>query len=269
MIPVSVIVVIKNEEKNIAHCLSALNRFEDVWVIDSNSQDKTAEIAKSFPVTVQNFQWTGQYPKKRQFCLDTLPLKYDWVLFIDADEIIPDTLINEIQKKLLTHPAEAGFFIIGKYRLDKIILRFGLHNKKISLLHRGRMEYPIVDDLDIPGMGEIEGHYQPVLKASAKHLKIGYLEHFIIHDGLVDERAWGFRHQKYARWESGMNAKGAWPRDPIGWRERIKSYLRRSKYRAEIVFVSGYFLKLGVLDGRNGLFWAKQRYKYLKNIKEM
>jgi glycosyltransferase involved in cell wall biosynthesis len=114
MIPASVIIVTKNEEKNIAKCLTKLSRFDDLWVIDSDSQDKTVEIAKNFPVTVQNFQWNKHYPKKRQYCLDTLPLKNDWVFFVDADESIPDALIDEIENLLSSNPTEAGYFINGR-----------------------------------------------------------------------------------------------------------------------------------------------------------
>jgi len=269
MIPASVIIVTKNEEKNIAKCLTKLSRFDDLWVIDSDSQDKTVEIAKNFPVTVQNFQWNKHYPKKRQYCLDTLPLKNDWVFFVDADESIPDALIDEIENLLSSNPTEAGYFINGRYCIHQKILKFGFHNKKIVLLHRGRMEFPAVDDLDIPGMGEIEGHYQPVLKENAKRLKIGTLKNFMIHGTLDDMRGWSFRHEKYARWEVGMNKKGAWPEDPIAWREFVKSTIRRSRFRPQIVFLGVYLLKLGFLDGRNGLFWAKQRYKYLKKINSL
>lgn len=269
MISVSVVVVTKNEEKNIARCLNGLSRFNDVWVIDSASQDKTVEIAKKFPVTVQNFIWNGQYPKKRQYCLDNLPLKYDWVLWVDADEFIPDILIDEIENLFFIEPIEAGFFMTTKYRINEKILKFGFHNKKIGLFHRGRMEFPVVDDLDISGMGEIEGHYQPVLKTNAQHLNIGTLKNYMIHDALDDMRAWNFRHEKYARWESGMNEKATWPTDPIKCREIAKVYLRRSRFRAEIMFFVGFFLKLGVLDGKNGLFWARQRYKYINKINRL
>jgi glycosyltransferase involved in cell wall biosynthesis len=269
MIRASVIVVTKNEENNIAKCLAKLSRFDDVWVIDSESQDKTVQIAKNFPVTVRNFQWNKQYPKKRQYCLDSLPLKYDWVFFVDADELIPDILIDEIENLISSDPVEPGFFITGKYSIHQKILNFGFQNKKIVLLHRGRMEFPVVDDLDVPGMGEIEGHYQPVLKKEFQNLKVGTLKNFMIHDTLDDVRVWNFRHEKYARWEAGMNAKGAWPQDPIAWREFIKSSIRRSRFRPEIVFLGAYLLKLGFLDGRNGLFWAKQRYKYLNKINSL
>ena len=266
MIAVSVLVVTKNEEKNISKCLDALTRFDEVWIVDSASRDKTVELASAKNVHVHAYQWNGQYPKKRQWCLDNLPLQHDWVFMVDADEIVTDELVSEIETIISQNPDEAGFFIVGRYVMSNKILRFGIPNQKIALLHKSRMEFPIVDDLDIPGMGEIEGHYQPVLKSGCAELTIGMLKNHMIHDAMDDERAWAFRHEKYARWEIGMNQKNAWPKDPVPQRERAKQFLRRSAFRPELVFLLGYIVKLGFLDGRQGLQIAKKRYAYLKKI---
>lgn len=264
MIPVSVIIVTKNESRNILSCLDQLTDFSDIWVVDSESRDGTADLARSRQVNIVDYKWNGQYPKKRQWCLNMLPLKHDWIFFVDADEIIPAELTNEIERLILSDPVEAGFFIEGRYRLNGKILCHGIPNQKIALLHKGRMEFPVVDDLDIPGMGEIEGHYQPVCKNNGP---IGRLSHFMIHDALQDERAWIFRHEKYARWEAGMNIKNAWPIDPIAWRQAAKQFLRNSFFRAEIVFLVGFVFKLGFLDGQEGLKLLKMRYGYLKLIR--
>jgi glycosyltransferase involved in cell wall biosynthesis len=265
----SVIIVTKNEAQRLPACLSALKDFEDVWVVDSTSRDGTADIAAAQGAKVITYSWNGQYPKKRQWCLNSLPLRYDWVLFVDADEIIPQKLIAEIETVLDKNPDEAGFFIIGLYRLGQKILRHGFYNAKIALLHRARMEFPVVDDVDIPGMGEIEGHYQPVLKTGCKGLKIGTLQSVLFHDALEDERAWIFRHEKYARWEAGMNKRNVWPVDPIGWRQKAKMFMRHHAFRAELMFIVGYIFKLGFLDGSAGLYIARMRYWYHKKIKEL
>jgi glycosyltransferase involved in cell wall biosynthesis len=272
MIPVSVVIVTKNESQNIIACLEQLNRFDDVWVVDSASRDGTIDLAKTKNAQVVSYQWNGQYPKKRQWCLENLSLKYDWVFFVDADEMIPNILIDEIEKVILSAPPEAGFFIVGRYRIQGKILQHGSPNQKIALLHRARMEFPVIDDLDIPGMGEIEGHYQPVLKSAYADAPIGSLESHMIHDALNDakaERAWLFRHEKYARWEAGMNAKQSWPKDPIVWRDKAKAFLRSSYFRPQIVFLVGFVLKLGFLDGAQGLKMSKMRYAYLKKIQNM
>lgn len=266
-VAVSVIVVTKNEAHQIAGCLKVLSAFDDVWVVDSNSRDGTAECAETYGANVTPYTWNGQYPKKRQWCLENLPLKYDWVLFVDADEILSSELINEIDGTIKSHPDAAGFFVTGRYSVGGKILRFGIPNRKIVLFHKHRMEFPVVDDLDIPGMGEIEGHYQPVLKKNSQHMKIGTLKSAMIHFALDDDRAWMFRHEKYARWEAGMNEKNAWPIDPIPWRQRVKTYLRMSRFRPELVFFVCFFGKLGFLDGSAGLDFARKKAFYYQMIK--
>ncbi len=271
MISVSVVIVTKNESSNIIGCLDQLKRFDDIWVIDSGSRDGTGDLARTKNAQVISYQWNGQYPKKRQWCLENLSLQYDWIFFVDADEIIPNELIDEIEGIILSSPHEAGFFIVGRYRIQGQVLKYGIPNQKIALLHRARMEFPVVDDLDIPGMGEIEGHYQPVLKSGVA-CPIGKLKNYMIHDALNDakaERSWLFRHEKYARWEAGMNAKKCWPEDPIAWRERAKIFLHHFHFRPQIIFFIGFVFKLGFLDGARGFKLSKMRYSYLKKINKL
>lgn len=78
-IPVSVIVVTKNESSNMARCLLALDEFDEVVVVDSNSTDGTVQASKSFKARVENFTWNGIYPKKRQWILDNISLKHDYI----------------------------------------------------------------------------------------------------------------------------------------------------------------------------------------------
>ena len=66
-IPVSVVVMTKNEERNIAKCLKALVEFDEVFVVDSDSTDATCAMATALGARVSNFQWNGKYPKKKQW----------------------------------------------------------------------------------------------------------------------------------------------------------------------------------------------------------
>lgn len=262
MIPVSVIVVTKNEEKKLSTCLDALSGFSQVIVVDSASQDKTADIAKRDGVDFVNFIWSRQYPKKRQWCLDNLDLRHDWVLFVDADEIVTDGLKDELTELFSKEPEHCGYFIKSRYVMNGKILRHGLQNKKLVLFDKTRVEFPLVDDLDIPGMGEIEGHYQPIIKAGANDCSIGELKSYFIHDALDDQRAWEFRHHKYARWEQGMNEKNAWPEDPKLFRNCAKKMLRHSRFHPQLVYFISYILLFGFLDGREGRKFAKMKKDY-------
>src|SRR6266851_362871 len=79
-VPVSVIVPVRNEARNLRACLESLCGVGEIYVVDSGSTDETSQIAHSFGARVVQFQYQGGWPKKRQWALDTLPLSYDWVL---------------------------------------------------------------------------------------------------------------------------------------------------------------------------------------------
>jgi glycosyltransferase involved in cell wall biosynthesis len=267
-IPVSVLIITKNAGSHISECVESLGDFEQVIVVDSASTDETCNLAARHGVEIVNFTWNGTYPKKRQWCLDMLHLKHDWVLFVDADERVMPCLVREIRQifRRKEPPVEAGFFITGQYAWGKKILSFGTRNRKIALLHRRRMMFPVVDDLDCPGMGEIEGHYQPVLKDGYQG-KIGWLKHMMLHHTCTDYQEWLARHRRYAAWEICMNGKKVWPRDPIASRELLKKLLRSLVLRPELIFLHSYILKLGFLDGVAGFHFAKSRWRYYHMIR--
>lgn len=94
-VPCSVVVMTKNEELNIAKCLTSVSDFAEVFVVDSGSVDRTCEIAKSIGAAVVPFEWNGKYPKKKQWCLENLPFAYEWALYVDADEECGSTLARD------------------------------------------------------------------------------------------------------------------------------------------------------------------------------
>lgn len=264
-IPVSVIVTTKNEEKNIERCLAALADFSELVVVDSHSQDRTCAIAAQFGAQVVSFRWDGKYPKKRQWCLDTLALKYDWVFWVDADEVVTPELVEEIRHVFASPVQDAGFFVRGQYVWRGKLLRHGMMNNKIVLFDRRKMEFPLVDDTDIEGMGEMEGHYQPVLK-DGKSGAIGQVKSAMVHFAAEDMNAWEARHQRYAKWEAGMIRKNAWVMDPIIWRESLKVAIRTSFLRPFIMFFYSYVWCFGFLDGQEGFDFALSRYRYCRMI---
>lgn len=267
-IPVTAIVVTKNEEARIARCLEALSDFDEVLVVDSNSSDATCDIAQKMGARVECFLWDGAYPKKRQWCLDRLELAHDWVFFVDADEIVTRNVVDEIAALFdAEQPTEAGFFIEAQYIWRGRLLHHGLKNKKLVLFDRRRVCFPVVDDLELPGMGEIEGHYQPVLKDGFVADVIGSLRSVMQHDACDDKQAWEERHWRYAFWEAGMKARDAWPKDPVVWRQKLKVIFRAMPFRDIAAFVHCYVFKLGVLDGVAGYDFARSRARYYQMIR--
>ncbi len=87
--PISVLIPTKNEAANIGRCLTQLHGWADEVVIaDSQSEDNTVQIAQSFEAKVIQFYYSGGLPKKRQWALDTYPFRNEWILLLDADEIL-------------------------------------------------------------------------------------------------------------------------------------------------------------------------------------
>lgn len=261
MIPVTAVIAAKNEEDNLRHCLPPLAKHcDEVIVLDSHSSDKTQDIVQKLGATLVPFQWNGQYPKKRQWCLDHVPMKHDWVFFIDADEIADDKLFNELRALQWD---KDGYFVSSRMVWNGRLLKHGMRNNKLCLIRRDKFCFPVIDDLDIAGMGEMEGHYQPV--AIEGTVTIGQVNTPITHYDMKDE--WKVRHQRYAEWEACMNIRQTWPVDPVPVRQFLKSILRRSAFRPLIVFTHGYVLKGGFLDGREGFDYALARAAYARDIR--
>lgn len=262
-IPVSILITTLNEAENLPRCLAALENFDEVIVIDSGSRDGTVEIARSFGAQVVDYKWNEKYPKKRQYCLDHLNLKHDFIFFVDADEVLTPQLAYEIAA--LDFSA-AGYFIKGRYVWKGKALRFGLQNNKLALFDRRKIEFPVVEDLDIFGMGEVEGHYQPVLKKECRGEKIGQLQTSLLHYAYEDEADWAARHERYARWEAQMIRRNAYPQDPSVFRQRLKRIFRALPFRGLIGFIHSYFLKFGILDGVAGFEFARSRFIYYRLV---
>ncbi|MGC1650626.1 MAG: glycosyltransferase, partial [Candidatus Sulfotelmatobacter sp.] len=78
LLPLSVIIPVRNEAHNLRRCLESLHSAGEIYVIDSQSSDDTAAIAQSYGAKVVQFHYAGGWPKKRQWAMNTLPLAYDW-----------------------------------------------------------------------------------------------------------------------------------------------------------------------------------------------
>lgn len=265
MIPAAAIVVTKDEGENIAHCLlPLLGVFRRVLVVDSRSGDDTAATARAMGAEVVTFTWDGRYPKKRQWCLDHIDALDDWVFFIDADEVATPALLREMRLLFARTPDADGYFVRGRYSWMGRRLKFGQTNNKLCLFRRSKFRFPVVDDLDIPGMGEIEGHYQPIPQGEG--VRIGQLRESVLHDNRKGRGDWLRRHARYAAWESGMTRRGAHPVDPVPWREDLKRMTRASWLRPYLVFLYGYVARGGFLDGVAGFDFALHRASYARDV---
>jgi len=105
---ISVIIITKNEEKNIKACLESISWADEITIVDAESEDRTVELTKQFNGRVFIKKWEGFVLQKR-FALNQA--NNEWVLSLDADERISAELKNEILKK---DPGEFNGFLIRR-----------------------------------------------------------------------------------------------------------------------------------------------------------
>jgi len=256
--PVSVIVPVKNEAANLRRCLPALAWADEIWVIDSQSTDETAEVAAEFGAKVVQFQFNGTYPKKKNWSLENLPFANDWFLIIDADEVAPPELAEEIACRIVTDEADGYYLNMKYFFLGRRIRHCGYSecwNLRLFRHKLGRFEKMPVP----PGArtGDNEAHEHVILKG-----RVERLVHELDHYAYPDLSTWLEKHDRYATWEAIQ--RDHFRRQPIpkglGPGKTFKRMLRkiymRLPLRPAVRFVYAYFVRLGFLDGRAGLYFC-------------
>lgn len=259
-IPVSVVVSVKNEELNLPYCLNKLNNFDEVVVVDSSSTDKTPEIVKKFGFKLVDFKWDGKFPKKRNWTLENVNLKNDWILFLDADEYLTDEFINEVSIKI-SHENYSGYwiyynnFFLGKEQ------KFGLKMRKLALFKKdaGRFEYIAEDKWSHLDM---EIHEHPIIKGA-----VGKIKSTIVHNDYKGLEHYISRHNSYSSWEAkrylSLKKDKAIERTI---RQQIKYSLINTGLLPYLYFFGTYILKGGFLDGITGLYFARFKSIYFFQI---
>lgn len=264
MIPVSLIIMTKNEERNIEKCLRSVSMFDQIFVVDSGSEDRTCEIAEDWDASIVQFKWNGRYPKKKQWCLENLPFKYDWVFYVDADEEIYPELADEIFDLMAGGPKHSGYFVSYDYLFLGSVLKHGHRIYKLVLFDRHKGRFLEYEDLNVSNMWEVEGHYQPKIQGSTGILKNRMLHND--HDSLFQ---YFERHNRYSDWEASLRGKNVLlsPEETLpGVRKLMKKIFDKLPFRALIAFFHCYCLKLGFLDGLPGFHFALARAFYYWQI---
>jgi glycosyltransferase involved in cell wall biosynthesis len=252
-LPIAVIIPTKNEAANITGAVrSVIRHAASVTVVDSASTDDTRQLAEKAGAEVVDYTWDGRYPKKKQWCLDHVRTETDWVLFLDGDETPSPALLAELYRIFgdgrRVRPAAfdipLGYWFAGRR------LRHGHTIVKRALVDRTRARFPEPDDLDAPGMGEQEGHYQPLADPVYR------LRATIEHRDLDPVRTWFERHNRYSDWE-------AWLENHPEVREQVRTaktrqgqLFHRAPLKPLVSFAYAYLWRRGFLDGRAGLDYA-------------
>lgn len=255
--PVSVIVPVKNEIRNIERCLRHLQWADEVFVVDSQSTDGTAEKAREMGAEVVQFHFNGTYPKKKNWSLDNLPLRNGWVLIVDGDEVVTSELRDEIAKAI-TRDEFDGYFLNFRYQfLGRWIRHCGYYPVWVMRLFKhklGRYEKMPVR----PGSrtGDSEAHEHIILDGKA-----GYMKNDVLHYPYPSISDWVEKHDRYSNWEAELYERFLLTDDfasgkRIGASQRMKRWLKRVYLRLPLRFVFRFFYayiwKRGFLDGRPG-----------------
>jgi glycosyltransferase involved in cell wall biosynthesis len=259
-IPITVVVSVKNEELNLQKCLEKLNDFSQVLVVDSMSTDKTPEIVRSFKYELIDFQWNGKFPKKRNWTLRNIALHNDWVLFIDADEFLTEKFITTISK-LIQNTSHSGFvlnynnFFMGKQ------LKHGDKMRKLAFFRKSQGEYERIEE-DGWSTLDMEIHEHPILLGS-----VGEITTPIIHNDYKGLNHYIARHNSYSTWEANryMNIQKDKSKE-LNSRQKVKYFLISTGFLPFVYFIYSYFVKLGILDGKQGLYFAKYKSNYFFQI---
>jgi glycosyltransferase involved in cell wall biosynthesis len=259
-LPVSVIVAARNEEKNLPRCLEALRDLGEVYVIDSQSSDATPEIARSFGAKVVQFNYQGGWPKKRQWAIDTLPLEFDWILLVDADEALTPALSEEIRGAIVGGNA-AGYYVSLRMHFLGRVLRHGDASFwKLALFRRGKGRYECrLRDQDL-SMADMEIHEHVVVDGPTARLK-----NPLIHHNVESLSRYIQKHDEYSNWEArvllqGEPAGSELPPSLFGTQAQRRRWLKKRLFALPgspvLLFVYRYFLRLGFLDGVPGLIYC-------------
>lgn len=243
---ISGLIITYNEEKNIREVLECFDFCDEVVIVDSFSADKTLEIASEFPKVkiIQNkFE---DFTKQRNLALDAA--KNDWVLFLDGDERITPKLREEIIETVQNADAKDAYYFYRTFFLGTKKIKFsGTQNdKNFRLFRKSKAHYS--ENKKVHETLEVNG-------------TVGILEHKLLH----------YSFENYDQFKSKMLSYGRLKGQELQLKgNKYSFFVQWSKVLFK--FLKTYILKLGILDGVNGLkisylqsLYVYETYRSLKN----
>lgn len=235
MLPLSIVILTKNEEQNIAHCLKPLiGLTDDILILDSGSTDKTIEIAQSFGAKVIQTEWKGFSQTKNE---GNAKAKYYWILSLDADEVMNEDLKNNIIQLFSTMLNENEAYLLKRkmiycgqqlnYGVVGNEFRLRIFNKKNASWNKN----------------EVHENIQ-----FSTNIKTKKIEGFLFHFSYNSEQEHLERLEKYAQLFASKSTK--------------KSTFLKLYCSPIFGFIRNYIFKLGFLDGKFGFQFAKNEMWY-------
>ena len=270
-IPVTVVIPTRNEARHLSRCLEGARLCAEIYVVDSQSTDETVEIARTLGAKVVQFHYGGGWPKKRQWALDSLPFENDWILLLDADEVLTTDLCNEI-REAIRDPNLIGYRVFLRINFLGRELRFGGSGFwKLSLFRRGKGHFECrLRDQD-HSMSDIEVHEHIIVDG-----RIGKLRHALPHHNIESLDRYLTKHNEYSNWEARVLLQATEQIDELppalfGNQAQRRRWLKKRVFgllgSPIFFFLYKYILRLGFLDGVPGLIYCALQSTHFFHIK--
>lgn len=265
-VPVSILIPIRNEQANLPRCLAAVAWADEIWVVDSNSTDDSCAIAESYGANVVQFDFNGIWPKKKNWALENLPFRNEWVFILDADEVLPPGTAEELSDLVRENGRGCdGYWINRRFMFMGQWLRHAYYpNWNLRFLrHRAGRYERLVDGPTQSGDNEVHEHLVVEgetgrLRSEMDHYAFPSIEVFIE------------KHNRYSNWEARLDAESRHPtgaaaprgdhrlQSPrVRFRRWVKRTARRLPFRPTLRFLYVYLVQGGILDGKAGYYFAR------------
>ena len=266
-VPISIIVPIKNEAKNLQISLASVKWADEIFVVDSSSTDNSVEIAESFGAKVVQFEFNGTWPKKKNWALENLPFQHEWIFILDADEVLPIDAEAEFRAIVSDkdHPIN-GYWINRRFMfMGKWLKHAYFPNWNLRLFKHQLGRYEKLTDADTKS-GDNEVHEHVIVQG-----KTGHLNCLMDHYAFPDVYTFIEKHNRYSNWEAVSHFQSIKSQNKeiqstkVRLRRFIKSTVQKLPFRPFLRFSFVYFIQKGFLDGKEGLHFARLHatYEYL------
>ena len=258
--PVSVLVLTYNEEANLPRCLASLAWADDVLVVDSFSTDRTVEVAMAHGARVLQRAFDS-FSGQRNYGLDEGGLQHEWVLHIDADEVVPDDLRDELVG-IATADDPAG---PAAYRVASKMMFQGRWLRRSGMYPAYQVRYGRRSRLRFVQVGHGQREALPPEEVGTLRAP---LDHYSFSKGLHE---WFDKHNRYSTDEAReaharMGTQPGWA--PSVWtalirgdstrrRRTLKVLATELPFRPTARFLYMYVLRGGFLDGAPGLAYCR------------
>jgi glycosyltransferase involved in cell wall biosynthesis len=263
-VPVSVLVPIRNEAANLPRCLGCVQWADEIVVVDSQSTDGSPGIAERHGAKVVQFHFNGTWPKKKNWALESFPFRNEWVLILDADEVLPPEAANEIASAIKNAGEMAGYWINRRFFFLGRWLRHSYYpNWNLRLFRHALGRYEKLTEVDT-GSGDNEVHEHVVVRGPTGRLRTR-MDHY----AFPSIEVFIEKHNRYSNWEARVAvgdflrcSSGDLSHAPVQRRRRLKKLSQKLPFRPLMRFLYIYIWQKGFLDGRDGYYFARLHAVY-------